>query len=301
MKRILTLFLVGILLLPSLFACGQTPQATATAPETAPPETPAIEIGESGSTAEGVMMRLETIAWSKEEAIFAPVFTPSLSGYFMSAYTVQKSVNGTWEDFIKFDVPENWDHTWNQDEDLQRIFVLTDMFDRFENGKYRFSTTCYFKKADSEERATATVWCDFTVTGMPPKTEAEKPKEIPFTAHYVSSNRQLLPAVKVIRSAAELKQLCETATDELDLYNDAYFQEHTLILVRVVEGSGSYRHVTDFVRQNADGTLSIGIHTISPGGGSADMEYWNILIAPEGEIKVNSKEDVTLYLNGSKQ
>ena len=73
MKRILTLFFVGILLLPSLFACGaEAPQAT-TAPhhvetESVTAPTPAIEIGESGSTHEEYQIEIVEHAWSEEEA-----------------------------------------------------------------------------------------------------------------------------------------------------------------------------------------------------------------------------------------
>ena len=90
MKRILTLTLVGILLLPSLFACGaEAPQATVTAPAKSDPlEVPVLVVGKSGNSG-GVFadmsLSVQSYAWTEEEAWFKLAYS-TLEPYSTKRY-----------------------------------------------------------------------------------------------------------------------------------------------------------------------------------------------------------------------
>lgn len=313
MKRILTLTLVGILLLPSLFACGaEAPQATVTAPdtaapETAPSETPAIEIGESGSTNEECGIKIVEHAWSAEEASFV-ISVQKKDAWDVrckTAYTIQRLSDSEWEAFIDYTLPypKNFDHVHNYKGSNQLVIGLTDVFDQFENGQYRFILECNVAAPDFEGKVTAQTWCDFTVTGMPPKAAAEKRNDVAFSVQAIrGAASKNAPAIQIIRSYPEFKARYSSASlsEELSRYDEAYFQNQVLLLVMLYEPSGSNRHVTDFVKKDAAGKLYIGIHTVSPELFTEDIATWGIFIEPAPGITVENESDVVLYLNGYK-
>ncbi|MBQ4037782.1 MAG: hypothetical protein IJC84_06625 [Clostridia bacterium] len=306
MKRMFALFLVGILLLPSLFACAAEPQATATVPETTPaaPEVPTIEIGESGSSVEGVILQITDHRWTAEEAWFSFTYQSSVfhQGFF-PVFLVQQQRGEEWEDFIKYNVPDQYSHTYVCNGDGHHFIGITDAFNLFENGTYRLVAVDLLEGDPDTPKESAETWTEFTVTGMP--AAKGKPTELLFssTKHEKSFIKSpgRSPSVKVIHSAEELQQYCSALDKDSELiepYDSSYFEEHTLILVTLFASSGSYRFSTDFVRQETNGSLSIGIHTLSPGGLTADINHWTVLIETAAGISVENEADVTLYLDG---
>lgn len=78
-------------------------------------------------------------------------------------------------------------------------------------------------------------------------------------------------------------------------YDSAFFEDNALLLVLMLEGSGSYRHhATDISEQ--DGTVTVNVERLTPGIFTDDMAMWHIIIEqPKGdlegcEIAVNVKD-----------
>lgn len=126
------------------------------------------------------------------------------------------------------------------------------------------------------------------------------------------------PVVKVIQSPEELQAYYEENRslydlerradygtdytpgflDACDKYDAAYFENQFLLMVLIQEGSGSVTHeVTGMSQQEADGQLLVGIRTISPEVGTADMALWHILIEPEAGIKVPNESQIEIYVD----
>ncbi len=126
---------------------------------------------------------------------------------------------------------------------------------------------------------------------------------VDFEAQYIRTDgyheNAVYPAVTVIRSAKELnayynqnknlyqlerrENLASDSTigflDACDRYDDAFFNEKSLILILLEEPSGSIRHKVTAVQQTADGKLTVNISTIVPEVGTDDMAQWHLFVA----------------------
>ncbi len=105
-------------------------------------------------------------------------------------------------------------------------------------------------------------------------TETNQPLE--FKAQYIRHGSGVAgdeyPSTQLIHTTEEL-----TSVDALPEYGEAFFESHTLLIVRLMETSGSVRHnVTQVIN---DGTkLIVSIDRKLPGIGTMDMAAWHILI-----------------------
>lgn len=126
------------------------------------------------------------------------------------------------------------------------------------------------------------------------------------------------PVVKIIRSVGELNAYYEANKEEYSLgrndnvssdttigfldscdkYDDAYFEDHILIMVLLEESSGSNRHKVQSVHRNADGRCCIYIDRIVPEAGTCDMAEWHILIEPEVGVQIEKELDITVFVDG---
>jgi len=83
----------------------------------------------------------------------------------------------------------------------------------------------------------------------------------------------------------------ETFLNPIEQYSDNYFEDNFLVIVNLVEGSGSNRHKVESVDENGD----ISIKRLLPGpghAGTADMAAWSIVIELNNEYK---KEQYQIY------
>ena len=64
--------------------------------------------------------------------------------------------------------------------------------------------------------------------------------------------------------------------------DEAFFAEHSLAILYVEEGSGSYRHSVYDIRVE-DEELKIGLATLKPEIGTCDMAYWAVLVPIDKE------------------
>jgi hypothetical protein len=102
----------------------------------------------------------------------------------------------------------------------------------------------------------------------------------------------LYPYTKSVTTYAEWQSLylgCSAGsvsdggfTEGLAALDEAFFAEHSLAILYVKEGSGSYRHSVYDIRVE-DGELKIGLATLKPEIGTCDMAYWAVLVPIDKE------------------
>lgn len=85
------------------------------------------------------------------------------------------------------------------------------------------------------------------------------------------------------------------------VYDDAFFSEKNLIIVRLDTGSGSNRYKVTGVENDENGDLSVSVDEIHPQMGTADMASWVILIETDsnfipGRATENSLKKTKCYL-----
>ncbi|MBQ4036876.1 MAG: hypothetical protein IJC84_01985 [Clostridia bacterium] len=318
MKRILTIFLVGILLLPSLFACGaEAPQATATSPVTTPaePEVPAIEIGESGSTHEEYGIEIVEHAWSKEEAWLVIKYTPACGRSYQNwDLFMQCKVGDHWETIAEYK-GEQLDRIGYLSSDVFRknlklqenplsLLGLNHLFGYLDNGDYRLFITI---RPEEEASASSTVeaWANFNITGMTPTNFTD----VVFSQQTLRVLDLYGEPLQVFRSAEEWNNFCKAYgeecqsleyTDFLEAtsrYNEDYFNDRILILAQIIRESGGYTHEVEALKRKAEGKLSLSVETTRLGA-TSDIGRWFLFIEPEEKITVESAEDVAFFLDG---
>jgi len=313
MKRILTLFLVGILLLPSLFACGTEPQATATVPETTPaaPEVPAIEIGESGTLLEGFSLGITEHAWSQENAYFKLAFSfppQEIAATENYRFRILRQTDHAWELFHDYDKQEHgvvrMTHRFDPNTQTYGAYWgLTDLFHRFESGTYRFSVTCKVTLAADGSTTAAEAWTEFQVLAPAHANAGGERENVSFTEQYFSATEigpYESPRITVLRSVSKLDVFLEkneTAREYTAHCDEAYFKERMLIVLSLYQDSQGNKCAVDFVNTDETGRLYVGVHCISKSG---IPEGENKIVLIEPSFKTERNEDVTLYYNGFK-
>ena len=123
---------------------------------------------------------------------------------------------------------------------------------------------------------------------------------VPFQAQYVRTDHYMegaeYPQSRLVRSPEELIAFyneflggdslmrasapASTIPSAFQVYDEAFFLDHSLIVVRVEEGSGSNRHEVTAVVLDS-GTYLVHINRILPApgyAGTCDMAQWHILI-----------------------
>ena len=82
--------------------------------------------------------------------------------------------------------------------------------------------------------------------------------------------------------------------DACDKYDDTYFEDRILLLLRIGTGSGSHRfRITDMLIAE-NGTLTVDVATLVPEVGTCDMAGWHIFIEPETDINVTDEEHIQI-------
>jgi hypothetical protein len=109
-------------------------------------------------------------------------------------------------------------------------------------------------------------------------------------------------AVTVIRTRLELDVYLDTIPSPdlqtFERYDEDYFASRDLIIVFLMEGSGSIRHQVNAVyRDSATGTWAIDIERILPDGdGTDDVAWWTIFIEPAKDMRV--QEGDVFHIDG---
>ena len=88
----------------------------------------------------------------------------------------------------------------------------------------------------------------------------------------------------IIRSVADVKKYVEVFDDdklknELDNYTEEYFKNKVLVIVTIVESSGSNSNSIYRVAKKENGTsLYVFVDRETPEFGTADMAMWHLLV-----------------------
>ena len=287
-----------------------------------------IEIGESYTDFEGMEIQITDFTWD-DEKIKLEVRWINNTPYevlYGEPYDIQREKDGEWQSCATLDnlVFTMIGYMLPSGNSQTKTYSLTDIFDIYENGKYRFKTDCsVYENGSGGERTECELWVEFTVSRVGETSDDVKKNFLDFGVQYVRTNGYHegveYPVVKIIRSVEELNQYYESNKDKYDLgrkdkvyadttigfldacdkYDEAYFEKQILVMVLLEEGSGSTRHNVDNVKLGTDGKLYIGIRTISPEVGTCDMAEWHIFVEPEESIDVKSEDDVIVLINGT--
>lgn len=129
------------------------------------------------------------------------------------------------------------------------------------------------------------------------------PNDVPsayleFEAVYVKTTQpspvDMYPAIHLIRSVDALHEFCArrdqqfTGFDEVEkqaaLYEETFFEEHSLIVLMIEESSGSVRHSITDIEVYANGFVNIGLERNVPEVGTCDMAYWYIFVEVDAII-----------------
>ena len=95
------------------------------------------------------------------------------------------------------------------------------------------------------------------------------------------------PSTQLIRTMDGLNSV-----DELPEYDEAFFESHTLLIVRLMETSGSIRHnVTQVINDGIK--LVVSIDRKLPGIGTMDMAAWHILIELPADVPDQAELKIT--------
>lgn len=156
-----------------------------------------------------------------------------------------------------------------------------------------------------------------------PETE-QKPEEIDLekirqesglSVQYIRTNEMnggfdTYPSVVVLRSKEECNRYYQENRIYADLesreikyiggtigflnacqrYDDMFWENNDLLLVRCWEASGSYRHVVTGIEEMSEGVWEISVQRIRPYGETTDVAVWHLLVEiPKGECGADDK------------
>ena len=324
MKRIMA-FILSVLLLAGLTACNQNVGRHADGIIKADKAT--IEIGKTYTSFEGVNVQIVNVIWNGEEIKLDVKWNneTSYNVVYGEYYKIEKEMNGKWESCVTLDnlAFNDIGYELRSKSSQKQTYNLTDMFDIWENGKYRFTTDCsVYENGRGAGSTECEMWVEFTVTRIGDTSGDVKKTFIDFQTQYIRTNGYHdgveYPIVKIIRSVNELNSYYnenkekyslerreDPASDSTigfldacDKYDAAYFEDQILVMVLLEEGSGSIRHNVDNVKTGSDGKLYVSIRRDVPEVGTDDMAEWHILIEPEKDVNVANDSDVVVYLDG---
>ncbi len=115
----------------------------------------------------------------------------------------------------------------------------------------------------------------------------------------------MFPQIRVIKSVEDFNNYVSEFNNEFanerEKYDEKYFEEKTLIVLLLEEGSGSITHTVNDLVMSEDGKLYVYIDRNVPEVGTCDMAYWHIFIEPNSnmtdKIKDLSWTDIKLVFN----
>ncbi|MBR5201839.1 MAG: hypothetical protein IKW45_01100 [Clostridia bacterium] len=133
---------------------------------------------------------------------------------------------------------------------------------------------------------------------MPPATQEIKD----FTSFALQSTSTpsgiMFPQRRIINSVEELNEYVKGFNNEFaeqcEKYNENYFEEKSLIVLILEEGSMSISHTVTDLRISDDGKCYIYIDRNIPESGDTAMAYWHIFIEPNAEM-TNVIKNLTWY------
>ncbi len=154
--------------------------------------------------------------------------------------------------------------------------------------------------ADGIPAAAETPAADATPVSTPTPTIGPEPavKQIEYTAQYIRKGSGLegeeYPSTLMIRTLDEMN-----AYDASLGYDETFFESHALLLVRLMETSGSISHNVASVASDGN-ALNVSIIRLRPEIGTDDMAAWHILIELPADVPDDIKLDLSEVSMGHK-
>ncbi len=154
--------------------------------------------------------------------------------------------------------------------------------------------------ADGIPAAVETPAADATPVSTPTPTIGPEPavKQIEYTAQYIRKDSGLegeeYPSTLMIRTLDEMN-----AYDASLGYDETFFESHALLLVRLMETSGSTSHNVASVASDGN-ALNVSIIRLRPEIGTDDMAAWHILIELPADVPDDIKLDLSEVSMGHK-
>lgn len=198
----------------------------------------------------------------------------------------------------------------------EKSYRIQEYYDVSKAGNYRFCVSCSVQSDHVE------LWAEFSLSNSQ-STEGEPvPKDRIGEIQYIRTDgggeNDRFPYVTIIRSVQELEEYYNEQKDHFSLehrenvssdgtigfldacerYDEAYFAENNIILLRLEESSGSIRHEVTGTTINSDGELTIHVKTICPETGTCDMAQWHIILEFSNKVALSQAEDITVCLDG---
>ena len=124
----------------------------------------------------------------------------------------------------------------------------------------------------------------------PTDPPSDQPKEFDVQILNVGGPRDERVCAIALRSTADLQAYCQQYApnleknfqEEISVYDDAFFADHTLIVLALHEGTTSNTHQVTQVIEQADGNYVVYIDRTIPAIQTDLESFWHILIAIEG-------------------
>lgn len=115
----------------------------------------------------------------------------------------------------------------------------------------------------------------------------------------------MFPQIRVINSVEHFNNYINEFDNEFSVerekYDEKYFEEKSLIVILLEEGSGSITHTINDLVMSEDGKLYVYIDVNVPEAGDCAMAYWHIFIEPNSNMTDKIKDlewtDVKLVFN----
>lgn len=154
--------------------------------------------------------------------------------------------------------------------------------------------------ADGIPAATEMPAADATPVSTPTPTIGPEPavKQIEYTAQYIRKGSGLegeeYPSTLMIRTLDEMN-----AYDASLGYDETFFESHALLLIRLMETSGSISHNVASVASDGN-ALNVSIIRLRPEIGTDDMAAWHILIELPADVPDDIKLDLSEVSMGHK-
>ena len=166
MKKVVAV-LLSVLLLGVFVSCEKDvllPPADEFKPEKA-----VITVGESYTSFEGMEIQIKDFVWD-DEKIELEVSWNNNTPYevlYGESFDIEREKDGEWSSCVTLDnLAFNMIGYMLPSGNVQtKTYRLTDIFDIYENGKYRFKTDCFiYENGANAEKTDCDLWVEFTVS-----------------------------------------------------------------------------------------------------------------------------------------
>lgn len=286
-----------------------------------------FEKGETYSDSDDVQICLENAEWD-EDGMVLTVKWINHTAYdvvYSEYYSIERKDGDNW---VKCDTKDDVDfidiaYILAPQKEYQKKYRISEAFDTSKEGNYRIRVNCTVC-SDEETSGNVELWAEFSLSNYVSAEGKPVKKDEIGDIQYIRTNggteNDQFPYVTIIHSVQELEQYYNEQKDHFSLehrenvssdstigfldacerYDEAYFKENYIILLRLEESSGSNRHEVTATTINSDGELSIHVKTICPEVGTCDMAQWHIILEFSNKVAVSRPEDITVCLDGRK-